>query len=636
MELLLFDSAEMTSPTRTIKLQPGENRTGDYWHVFVPGVKAGTAYGYRVAGPNDPEKGLRFDATKLLLDPYGRGTWVPDDYERGPACGPDETCATAMKSVVVDVNSYDWEGDAPPNTPWERTVIYEMHLAGFTRHPNSGVAADKRGTYAGIIDKIPYLVSLGVTAVELMPVYQFDEYDAPADCKNYWGYSPINFFSPHLAYATRRNVQACVDEFRDMVKAFHKAGVEVILDVVYNHTAEGNHQGPNLCFRGLANQDYYILDEDAQYYQNYSGTGNTFNCNNPIARRLIVDSLRYWTKVMHVDGFRFDLASILTRDPRGNPMEEPPVIQDIENDPELAGVKLIAEPWDAGGLYQVDSFPGRRWKIWNDRFRDGVRDFVAGRPEPGNDLPVRMMGSPDLFPQAATSPSINFVTAHDGFTLNDVVSYNEKRNEENGENNEDGHNDNRSWNCGCEGPTPDPDIEALRLKQVKNFMTLTLLSVGTPMLVMGDEVRRTQNGNNNAVCQNNAVSWLDWSLAETNAGLLRFTRLLIKWRTKLAPALVTTGDAELQPDGTDAAHAEDGRRVAVVLGKADGPRLCVMANSSPDETPIAIPPGTWERIVDTDLPSPQDIAETAGPGKRAEGDVYTVKPYTCVVLRSVG
>jgi glycogen operon protein len=320
MDLVLFNSLDSTQPSAVIAMDPVINKTYHYWHVFVPHLKAGQVYGYRAHGAFEPERGLRFDPEKLLLDPYAAGIWVPDNYNRAAACAPGDNTATAMKSVVVDTSDYDWENDYRPRTPWSKTVIYEMHLAGFTRNPNSGVAEDKRGTYAGVIEKIPYLMDLGVTAVELLPVFQFDEYDAPLGMKNYWGYSPIGFFAPHLAYSSVRDPQACVNEFRDMVKAFHRAGIEVILDVVFNHTAEGNHEGPTLSFRGLANSEYYILEPEKQYYSNYSGTGNTLNGNRSIARRLILDSLRYWANEMHIDGFRFDLASILSRDTNGNPV----------------------------------------------------------------------------------------------------------------------------------------------------------------------------------------------------------------------------------------------------------------------------------------------------------------------------
>ncbi len=376
VDLLLFDGADAMHPARVIELDPHTHRTYHYWHAFVPGIRPGQVYAYRADGPFDPGRGLRFDASKTLLDPYGRAVVVPDDYSRVNASRYGEANPHAMKSVVVDPDLYDWEGDAPLHRPFATTVIYEMHVAGFTRHPSSGVSAERRGTYAGMIEKIPYLQDLGITAVELLPIFQFDRQDCPPGLVNYWGYSPVSFFAPHAGYSSRKDTLGPVDEFRDLVKALHRAGIEVILDVVYNHTAEGNAGGPTLCFRGLANEIYYILDNDRAQYANYSGTGNTLNANQSIVRRMILDSLRYWVAHMHVDGFRFDLASILSRDETGRPLENPPVLLDIDSDPVLAGTKLIAEAWDAAGLYQVGTFIGDSWKEWNGRFRDDVRRFV--------------------------------------------------------------------------------------------------------------------------------------------------------------------------------------------------------------------------------------------------------------------
>jgi glycogen operon protein len=402
-----------------------------------------------------------------------------------------------------------------------------MHVRGFTRHPSSGLPEKTRGTFAGLIEKIPYLQRLGITAVELLPVFQFDAQDAPPGLVNYWGYAPVSFFAPHHALQLVPRSLGAVDEFRDVVKALHRAGLEVILDVVFNHTAEGDHRGPTLSFRGLDNPTYYILEPDRSRYANYS-TGNTLNANHPVVRRMILDSLRYWVEVMHVDGFRFDLASILDRDESGNPMPNPPVLWDIESDPVLAGTKLIAEAWDAAGLYQVGSFVGDRWKEWNGRFRDDVRSFFRGEDGTVERLADRLIGSPSLYGHKQREPeaSVNFVTCHDGFTLNDLVSYDGKHNDANGEGNRDGSDDNRSWNCGVEGPTDDAQIDRLRTRQVKNFLTATMLSVGMPMLLMGDEVRHTQDGNNNAYCQDNETSWFDWTLLARRADVHRFVTLL--------------------------------------------------------------------------------------------------------------
>jgi len=378
VDLLLFDRVDDGRASRMIRLDPIHGHTYHYWHTFVPGAGAGQLYGYRVHGPFDPSRGERFNPDKILLDPYGRGVTVPKGYTRAAARGSGDNTAVAMKSVVVDSAAYDWEGDRRLRHPSSQTIVYEMHVRGFTRHPSSGLSDETRGTYAGLIEKIPYLTGLNVTAVELLPTFQFDALDAPAGRINYWGYAPVSFFAPHDAYSSRRDPLGPVDEFRDMVKALHRAGIEVILDVVFNHTAEGNHHGPTISFRGFDNRAYYMLERNRAQYANYSGTGNTLNANHAIVRRLIVDSLRYWVQDMHVDGFRFDLASILARDPRGRPIANPPVLWDIESDPALAGTKLVAEAWDAAGLYQVGSFIGDAWKEWNGRFRDDVRGFFRG------------------------------------------------------------------------------------------------------------------------------------------------------------------------------------------------------------------------------------------------------------------
>ena len=532
IELLFFDRVDDARPSRVIPIDTGTNRTYHYWHVFVPDVEAGQIYGFRAYGPFEPDRGLRFDESKLLLDPYGRAIAVPKNYNREAARSKEDNTATAMKSIVADPRAYDWNGDVPLKRPWARTIIYEMHVRGFTAHPSSGVPECKRGTYAGVIEKIPYLQELGITAVELLPVFQFDPQDAPPGLANYWGYSPVSFFSPHAAYSSRRDPLGSLDEFRDMVKALHRAGIEVILDVVFNHTAEGGHDGPTQCFRGLDNPTYYLLCEDRSRYANFAGTGNTLNANHPVLRRMILDSLRYWVNEMHVDGFRFDLASILARDSSGAVMSNPPVLWDIESDPALVGTKMIAEAWDAAGLYQVGNFVGDSWKVWNDRFRDDIRDFFRGANESVGSAADRLLGSPSIFgsKQRELEETINFVACHDGFTLNDLVSYNWKHNEENCEGNRDGCEQNRSWNCGVEGPTDDPNVEKLRNRQVKNFLTAVMASGGVPMFVMGDEVRRSQCGNNNAYCQDNETSWFDWSLLSEHADVLRFMKLLLDRR----------------------------------------------------------------------------------------------------------
>ena len=625
MELLLFDHADDTVPARIIPLDPRQNRTYHYWHIFVPDIGAGQLYGYRVAGQLDPLRGLRFDADKLLIDPYGRALVMPATYDRSAACVPGDNAAHAMKSVVADPRGYDWEGDLPLKRSYSRTVIYEMHVAGFTSHPSSGVAEGKRGTYAGLIEKIPYLQELGITAVELLPVFQFDPHDAPAGLVNYWGYSPISFFAPHAAYSSRKDPLGPLNEFRDMVKALHRAGIEVILDVVYNHTAEGDHKGPTACYRGFANNVYYIMDEKGGHID-HSGCGNTLNANHHVVRRLIIDSLNYWVKEMHVDGFRFDLASILSRDEQGQPLKNPPIIWDIESDPALAGIKLIAEAWDVGGLYQVGSFIGDSWKEWNGEFRDDVRSFMKGDNGMISRFVARLLASPDIYGHQEREPeqSINFITCHDGFTLNDLVSYNTKHNMANGENNHDGSVANLSWNCGFEGPTDDPAVEKLRNRQVKNFLTVTLLALGTPMILMGDELRRTQGGNNNAYCQNNELSWLDWSLLARHGDIHRFTRLLIAARLMRSSASVEDlslnqllGQARLEWHGVRL-HAPDlsNESHSIALTVWSVTRQVVfhyMVNAYWQPltfrlpAPGKLPGGAWHRWIDTSLDSPEDI-----------------------------
>jgi len=625
VELLLFEGVDDNRPSRVVRLDPIENRVYHYWHVFVPDVRPGQVYGYRVAGPSDPARGMRFDPDKVLLDPYGRGVVVPKNYDRTANSRKGNNAATAMKSVVVDPRAYDWEGDAPLKRPSSRTVVYEMHVAGFTRNPNSGVAPDKRGTYAGLIEKIPYLQKLGITAVELLPVFQFDAQDCPPGKVNYWGYAPVSYFAPHQAYSVRRDPLGAVDEFRDMVKALHRAGIEVILDVVFNHTAEGNHDGPTICFRGLENAAYYILEQDKRFYSNYTGCGNTLNASNPIVRRLIIDSMHYWVTGMHVDGFRFDLASILTRDESGNPLANPPVLWDIETSPILAGTKLIAEAWDAAGLYQVGSFVGDSWREWNGRFRDDTRSFFRGEEGSTVRFADRLIGSPEIFVHKEREPeqSVNFVTCHDGFTLNDLVSYDHKHNEANGEEDRDGSNDNRSWNCGVEGPTDDAVVDKLRNRQVKNFLTVTLFSVGMPMVLMGDEVRRTQRGNNNAYCHDNDLSWFDWSLVEKHADVLRFATHLIARRLLrdtereqqresltqlLQRAKFSWHGVKLgQPDWSDHSHS-----VAFTAELRNEKMLLhVILNAYWEPLDFELPPldssGMWRRWIDTALESPQDI-----------------------------
>lgn len=648
VELSLFDTEDAIKPMRVLALSPREHRTYHYWHAFVPGLVPGQLYAFRALGPFEPERGVRFDGDKVLLDPYGRAVAVPRTYDRRAT-----NSAVAMKSIVADPGSYDWEGDLPLQRPFVETVIYELHVRGFTRHPSSGVKAEKAGTYAGLIEKIPYLSDLGITAVELMPTFQFDATDAPTSV-NYWGYSPVSFFAPHRAYSSRQDRLGPIDEFRDMVKALHRAGIEVILDVVFNHTAEGNESGPTFCYRGLENETYYLLQHDRSRYADYSGTGTSLNANHPIVRRMIVDSLRYWVTHMHMDGFRFDLASALARDENGTPLSNPPIIWDIESDPVLAGTKVIAEAWDAGGLYQVGSFVGDSWQEWNGKFRDDIRRFLKGDSGTVSSLASRLLGSPDIYGHEEREPeqSVNFVTCHDGFTLNDLVSYNQKHNEENAEQNRDGMNENLSWNCGAEGPAEDPAIEALRCRQIKNFLALTMIAFGTPMLLMGDEMRRTQRGNNNAYCQDNEISWLDWNLLKRHADIHRFTKTLIAFRSRRDVSSETVdltlnqllrraqlewhGTSLNRPDWSDDSHA-----IAFTV-KSLRERFTIHAMLNAYWEPLAFelpavgehPHKNWRRWIDTSSPSPDDICAWED-APTVSGSSYVVEARSLVLLVEV-
>lgn len=649
IELLLFDRVDDRKPAATIPLDPERNRTFYYWHVLVKGIGAGQLYGYRVHGPYHPERSLRFDGKKVLIDPYARVVMYGANYEREAASRPGDNCAHSMKSVVSDPRSYNWEGDTPLQRPYAGSVIYELHVGGFTRHPSSGLAPARRGTYAGLTEKIPYLKELGITAVELLPVQQFDEQDAPPGLSNYWGYSPVVFFSPHRGYCSCSDPLGPVNEFRDMVKALHQVGIEVILDVVFNHTAEGDQYGPTLSFRGIEDRAYYLHDgQKPASYADYSGCGNSVNANHSIVRRMIVDCLHYWVQLMHVDGFRFDLASVLSRDESGIPLKDPPILWEIESDPILAGTKIIAEAWDATGLYQVGSFVGHRWAEWNGRYRDDVRQFVKGDSDTVSLLAARIAGSRDLFPQPDREPnrSINFVTCHDGFTLNDLVSYNEKHNDANLFDNQDGTYANNSWNCGAEGYSGDPLVEDLRNRQIRNFLVILLTSQGTPMLLMGDEVRRTQGGNNNGYCQDNPTCWFDWTDVERNSEVLAFTRALIRfyrsrrlfheelfWTDPGGPEIAWHGVHLSQPD-----WGHDSHTLAYELTNPDADEhLYVMLNAYWETLDFELPSLTgdrfWLRIVDTSLPAPDDFV-LPGVSLPTDQRRYTVKSRSSVILQA--
>jgi glycogen operon protein len=559
-----------------------------------------------------------------------------------------------MRCAIVDADDYDWEGDRPLNRPSHESIIYEVHVGGFTRSPSSGVR--QPGTFAGVIEKIPYLRALGISAVELLPVCEFDDSEVGLSPKgevirNFWGYSTVGFFSPHSGYCVDRDAGTHVNEFRDLVKALHKAGIEVILDVVFNHTDEGNELGPTESLRGIDNRTFYLLDRNnPAFYANYSGAGNTVNVNHPLPRKYIVDCLRYWVQEMHVDGFRFDEGSILARGEDGTPLVHPPVVWQIELEDALADTKLIAEAWDAAGLYQVGHFPGDRWAEWNGRFRDDVRRFVKSDPGLIGAIAARVGGSADIYQARGQTPenSINFITVHDGFTLNDLVSYNGKHNEANGEGNRDGINENLSWNCGNEGPTSDPKIAEVRTRQIKNFVTILMLSRGVPLLLGGDEIRRTQGGNNNAYNQDNATSWFDWTMADSNRAVLRYVQRMIAFR-KAHPALwqpyfytgkvndrgvadITWHGTKLGSPGFDDSN---GRALAFTIAGFDGDRdLHIMMNMfwEPLDFEVPLDPRRdWQIAVDTFAPSPLDIPE---PNQRSplRSSRCTVQGRSIVIL----
>ena len=658
MELVIYEEAESREPLLTIPLDPEAHRTYYTWHVRVDGLRPPVHYSWHVDGPNDPRKtGFRFDREKALVDPFAvavtQGLW-----DRARACRPGRNDDRSIRGLVPRDDDYDWEGDEPLRHPLEKSVIYEMHVGGFTRHPASGVT--RPGTFQGVIEKIPYLKELGITDVELMPVMAFDPQDVPFGAAarglgNYWGYSTHSFYSPHPGYCVTPELGTHRNEFRDMVKAFHRAGIGVILDVVFNHTAEGGPDGPTINFRGIANYGFYHLDpDDLSLYRDYTGCGNTVNCNHPVVTRFIIKCLEYWVKEMHVDGFRFDLASVLVRGQDGEPLYYAPVPWHIELSDILAHTHIIAEAWDAGGLYQVGDFPGYRWSEWNGRYRDVIRRFVRGDGGLVGEVATRIAGSSDLYESSGRLPSssINFVTCHDGFTLRDLVSYNNKRNEANGEENRDGSNDNLSWNCGVEGDTGNLKVLALRRRQARNFMAILMLSQGPPMILAGDEVLRTQRGNNNVYCQNNALGWFDWTLPEKEKEMLRFTRGLIALR-KRHPSLMrnrfltgTRGQGARFPDvswhgprlGEPPWDDPEARVLAFTLGAAaEGEEdLHVMLNMSDDFVEMELPrldAGCWRRAVDTWLASPEDVLEPSGQPKVIKTR-YRVAPRSVVALEA--
>ena len=674
--LEFYSASEDSEPYAQVEFSPSENRTGDIWHAFVPGIKPGSLYLFRVDGPFEPSKGHRFNVHQRLFDPYAKTITpvsvfynLPPDYsapldKNDVEHGKNQRAKVFPKCVVIDNENFDWQGDRPINRPLSESVIYEVHLKGFTAGKNSGVSCP--GTYAGFIEKIPYLKDLGITAVELLPIFEFDEFEnsnvnprTGERMKNYWGYSTINFFSPKASFAADKTPGGCVNEFKTLVRELHKAGIEVILDVVFNHTAEGNEHGVALNFRGFENSVYYTLvGSHKEYYMNFSGCGNTMNCNHPIVRNFIIDSLRYWVLNYHVDGFRFDLASILCRGQEGDLLKFPPLTNAIAEDPVLGKTKIIAEPWDAGGAYQLGGFPGgRRWAEWNDRFRDDIRRFWRGDEYVSTNAATRISGSSDLFTISGRAPyhSINYVCCHDGFTMNDLVSYNGKHNDENGEGNRDGSDSNWSYNHGYEGPTLNPVIEKMRNRQMRNYILTLLISQGTPMLLGGDEFRRGQQGNNNAYCQDNDISWFDWGNCSLNSALVSFTRKAIRLRkdhpvfrrTKFFKGSMAGKKPDIQwyaADGSNPDWSKISRFLAFrLLGTFDSGAkkisdndFFIAANTDRQDIMLRIPAITdsrkWYRIADTSIEDETSLLSVENAETLISQDRYVLPASSMLIL----
>jgi len=642
VRLNIYRHDSVSEPFFTYDFDPLTNKTGRIWHCIIPMevVSEGDHYSYTIDGPSNPRRGFRFDRDKVLLDPYARAVYFPPEFDRDAARGPGSNAGRAPLGVLsCNRPEYSWTGDRQPRMHGHDLVIYEAHVRQFTRHSSSGVPDSRRGTYAGVIDKIPYLKDLGVTAVELMPIFQADPQEGST-----WGYMTLAFFALHGEYAQTADVGEQLDEFRDLVQALHAADIEVLLDVVYNHTTEGDHTGPTYSQRGIDNTTYYLLEKDRRYYRNDTGTGNMIRTDNWFVRTFILDSLRYWVTEMHVDGFRFDLASIFTRRGDGSVnLDDPPIFSAIRSDPTLRDVRLIAEAWDLGTYQLGRAFPGMYWTQWNGKFRDDVRSFVRGDEATVPALMRRIYGSDDLFPDTLPDSyrpyqGVNFVTAHDGFTLYDLVSYNEKHNEANGHANQDGSSDNRSWNCGWEGDDGVPDgVVALRRRQAKNFVAILMLSNGVPMFRMGDEFLNTQQGNNNPYNQDNETTWLDWSRVDTFGDVHRFFRQMIAFRA-VHPSIgrSTFWRDDVAWYGADGPTdlADDSHSVAYLLDGAteDDDDLYVMINAweAPIDFTIQVP-GRWNRVVDTSKPSPDDVADDLT-GMPIPSSTYLVQPRSVVVL----
>ena len=633
IELLLFRNGSDRVPEQVIELDGRRHRSGDYWHVEVEGLNEGCCYGYRVFGPLAPGA-HGFCPSKVLLDPAARAITGWDVYDRVLATGPSPNAHACLKGVVSERQRFDFEAHPRPRHSWQRSVIYELHVGAFTRASDSGVDPSNRGTYQGVIEKLPYLQELGVTAIELLPVFSFDPADAPPGRDNVWGYSPLNWFTPHHGYCSGDDPLQARNEMRQLVAACHDAGIEVLLDVVYNHTTEGNRHGPTLSWRGVADGTYYHQNSEGEYLD-VSGCGNSIAANDPISTQLILESMRCWAVELGIDGFRFDLGIELSRGAQLKPLDHPPLFTAMEADPELSDLKLVSEPWDCGGLYRLNDFPAKRIATWNGHFRDGLRRFWKGDEHSTWALAQRFKGSPDLYDGKAVAMghSVNFITAHDGFTLADLVSYNRKHNLANGEDNRDGDNHNNSWNHGLEGPTTEPEVLALRRRQQRNLLSTLLLSRGVPMLLMGDEVGRSQGGNNNTWCQDSPLGWMVWNEDHCDLELKLFLKRLLKLRqalpqlfNPLIPARETTKkhpqdhtDLWRQWHGVDLSKpdwASWSRSVATSLHMGSHGALIWMGFNAHKEAldfELPIPASPWTRVIDTSLPSPQDFPDQPVP-----------------------
>lgn len=617
VQLELFEYLDDTKASRIIDLDPRCNRTGDVWHVWIKEIRTGQLYAYRVDGEYKPESGHRFDFSKLLLDPRATAISLLPTW--------DFNSSKAPKCIFMN-EQFQWQDYCLLKRSWSEMIIYETHVRGFTIHPSANVAHP--GTYRGLIERIPYLKELGITAIELMPVYEFNSR------ANYWGYDPVAFFAPKASYSSTGGVGQQKLEFKEMVQAFHQAGIEVILDVVFNHTAEGNENGPTFCFRGIDNDIFYMLEDDKRFYKNYTGTGNTINTNHPVVRDYILSALRYWVIEMHVDGFRFDLAAVLCRDPSGKLLPNPPVLEQIAEDPILRDMKIIAEGWDTAGAYEVGSFSEKRWAEWNGQYRDDVRRFWRGDIGMLDLFINRICGSPDIYTKSGKGPngSINFITCHDGFTLNDLVSYKDKHNQANGENNHDGSDNNFSENYGAEGAAVDTEIELVRKRQIKNFILTLLVSRGTPMLLGGDEFCRTQGGNNNAYCQDNEISWYNWQFLNQNEDIFRFTRGMIAFR-KAHPVL----SKEQFYNQTEINwFYKEQQQAACIIHENEKSALCLLFNASTEQANLELPEailGTkWYLSVDTGLQATQDLFEPGQEQILADQQMYSLGGRASAIL----